>query len=483
MINLFNISIKNKLVLMQGLISFVVLGLCFAAFVYTDIRGYKNRKVMATNTAARVVASNCASAIHFAYKQNAMKLLEDLGVQEDVVNAVIYDKNGHLFASYTRRGAAEYSFPQKYIYKPEFNFDNDYLEVYQPVMDGKEQSGVVAIRVVLTQLNDIIKEKLSIGSMLLLFGIAVSFLIITFNQRYVTKPLLYLVDVMQSIIGSADYKNRALVAGKDEIGQLSVAFNEMLSQIEKRDSELEARVKERTAELEAANKEMESFSYSVSHDMRAPLRAISGFARIVTKKYFAQLDDEGKDALTTINDEATRMGQLIDDLLSFSRLGKKEIQLSYIDMNSLAGIAITEVLNAEKKEIPPLVIIDKLPDAYGDSILLRQVIVNLFSNALKYSGKKPDPCIHIGSYKDEKQNVYFVEDNGVGFDMRYYNKLFGVFQRLHSAPEFSGTGIGLAIVHKVINRHGGAVWAEGQVGKGAKFYFSLPTNNIMRMQN
>lgn len=238
---------------------------------------------------------------------------------------------------------------------------------------------------------------------------------------------------------------------------------------------LEQRVVERTVQLESANKELESFSYSVSHDLRAPLRAIDGFARIFTEDHAESLDDEGRRVLDVIRKNAQNMGQLIDDLLAFSRFGRKPMEATKIDMDGLAKIIAGELSPVTDPRASPFTI-DPLPPAYGDSSLIRQVFVNLFSNALKYSRTKEAMQINVGSRSENGLNVYFVRDNGVGFDMQYSNKLFGVFQRLHSADEFEGTGVGLAIVQRVIARHGGRVWAEGEIGKGATFYFALPRN-------
>lgn len=226
-------------------------------------------------------------------------------------------------------------------------------------------------------------------------------------------------------------------------------------------------------QLEAANKELEAFSYSVSHDLRAPLRAVSGFVGILLEDYGHILDDEGKRVCNIIYSNALKMGQLIDDLLSFSRLIRSELRHSKIDMEGMVKSVIAEfesVQDLSNKNIT----VEKLPSAMGDPNLLKQVWINLLSNAIKYSSKKEDVTIKIGSYTEQNEQVYYIEDNGVGFNMDYAHKLFGVFQRLHSVNEFEGTGVGLAIVQRIINRHFGRVWAEGKVGNGAKFSFALP---------
>jgi signal transduction histidine kinase len=238
-------------------------------------------------------------------------------------------------------------------------------------------------------------------------------------------------------------------------------------------AELEQRVAERTAQLEASNRELESFTYSVSHDLRAPLRAINGFAEMVQEAYGQKLDDEGRRKLGVIRDSSLRMGQLIDDLLAFSRLGRQAISTVEADMAALAR-QVFEELRVASTGNPVRLTIKPMPSAWCDPALIRQVWINVLANAIKFSAVKEESLIEAGGYADGAQDVYYVKDNGVGFDMCYHEKLFGVFERLHSAKEFPGTGVGLAIVKRVVERHGGRVWAEGRVDAGATFFFALP---------
>ena len=233
------------------------------------------------------------------------------------------------------------------------------------------------------------------------------------------------------------------------------------------------RLQQQSTELIATNNELESFSYSVSHDLRAPLRAIDGFALMLEEDYAARLDEEGKRFLSVIRTNSQKMGILIDDLLALSRIGRQGLSTGNVAMASLAQEVIHEALDAcgrpcTQIELAPL------PAVHGDHSLLRQVWVNLISNALKYTSRAGQPRIEVSGYRDGTEVVYRVQDNGAGFDMRYYDKLFGVFQRLHRDDEFSGTGVGLAIVQRIVKRHHGRVWAEGKPGAGAAFYFALP---------
>jgi PAS domain S-box-containing protein len=234
---------------------------------------------------------------------------------------------------------------------------------------------------------------------------------------------------------------------------------------------LEGRVKERTRELEAANREMEAFSYSVSHDLRAPLRAMDGFSRILLEDHEKQLDAEGKRLLGVVRTNTVQMANLIDDLLSFSRIGRQEMARTKVDMEGLARTAFEELgTGGEMVSFT----VGPLPRAHADPSLMRQLFLNLISNALKFTAPKARRVIEVGARTEPERVVYWVKDNGVGFDKAYANKLFGVFQRLHSAAEFEGTGVGLALVQRIVHRHGGEVWGEGKVGEGATFSFSLP---------
>jgi len=240
---------------------------------------------------------------------------------------------------------------------------------------------------------------------------------------------------------------------------------------------LEARVKKRTRELEEVNQELEAFSYSVSHDLRTPLRAIDGFSQIVLDKYGDKLDDEGRRLLNVVRTNTIRMSTLIDDILHFSRTGRAE--MSFYEVNIRGVIEdILERLKPEPGKVPVEFKIKPLPDVACDRALIQQVFENLILNAIKFSSKEKKPQVEIGGQVQGLVNMYYVKDNGVGFDMAYVNKLFGVFQRLHKVEEFEGTGIGLAIVKRIINRHGGQVWAESQPGKGATFYFNLPNVKV-----
>lgn len=237
--------------------------------------------------------------------------------------------------------------------------------------------------------------------------------------------------------------------------------------------ELERRVQERTAQLELANKELEGFSYSVSHDLRTPLRAVDGFARILSQEYAGALDAEGLRLLGVINTNIVKMGQLIDDLLAFSRLGRHELKVSDLDMGALVAEVVAELPEAGAGRALEWRL-QPLPHVLGDRRLLRQVWINLLANAVKFTRRQEVAVIEVGGRQEDEETVFYVKDNGVGFDLKYAGKMFEVFQRLHHQEEFEGTGVGLALVKRIINRHGGRIWAEGEVNRGATIFFTLP---------
>jgi len=244
------------------------------------------------------------------------------------------------------------------------------------------------------------------------------------------------------------------------------------AEIHRLNDELELRVIERTTQLEAANKEMEAFSYSASHDLRAPLRHLAGYASLLQKNGASQLDENSRRYVNTIIEESSRMGDLIDHLLNFSRLGRAALQKRPVDLQQLINEVVANTAVPESQHIRWT--ISDLPTVSADPSLLRLVFENLLSNAVKFTRKSKEPQIEIGCSPAPHQFVLFVKDNGDGFDMRYVDKLFGVFQRLHRADEFEGTGIGLANVRRIISRHGGTTWAEGAVGEGATLFMTLP---------
>ena len=323
---------------------------------------------------------------------------------------------------------------------------------------------------ILTQAHRFLRRMFIFGPLVLLAGLIGAVLL----SRSFTKPLNSLTAAARGI-AAGDYDHSVEVRSRDELGELATAFNGMALKVRDSQKNLENNVRQRTAQLEAANAELEAFSYSVSHDLRAPLRAMNGFSRILIENYGTQVPPEAVRYLNMIRDNATHMGRLIDDLLAFSQLGRKELQKQPIDSSGLVH-RVFEELRPEAGDRKIQLTVGELPPVEADPALLRQVYVNLLSNAIKYTRGREEAHIEVNA----KQNgggpedvIFVIKDDGAGFDMRYADKLFGVFQRLHRAEEFEGTGVGLATVQRIIQRHGGRIWAEAEVNRGATFYFTL----------
>jgi len=312
------------------------------------------------------------------------------------------------------------------------------------------------------------------------------------------RAALNILDDSQSDKGQLDAAQRAILnvlddseADKTQLQDLQRALLNILEDVDTERNErslaeaqvrvlnegLEARVAQRTGELTAANEELETFAYSVSHDLRTPLRAIDGFSGILSDDYADKLDAEGRRIIGVVRDGTRRMAELIDGILAFSRVSRSEMGTNPVDMN--------EVVRDLLRELAPAIgtrnvrfAISAIPPAQGDRLMLRRVWQNLLDNAIKYTSTCDAALIEVGSEPGAAEVAYYVRDNGVGFDMRYVSKLFGMFQRLHGPAEFSGTGIGLAIVKRIIARHGGRVWADGQLRQGSTFHFTLPIGHV-----
>jgi signal transduction histidine kinase len=313
-----------------------------------------------------------------------------------------------------------------------------------------------------------IVDSLRVQSILIiLLGIFVVGLLGSLLMLRVTRPLTQLRDAARKLAaGESGYRVR--LNQNNEIGELGREFNRMADAL----SEKERQLHNRAVQLEQSNKELEAFAYSVSHDLRAPLRSIDGFSQVLLEDYNDKLDASGKNYLQRVRAAAQRMGELIDDLLVLSRVTRYEMKHEKVDLSALAREVTDELQKAQPERKVTSIIAGSLT-ANGDTNLLRIATTNLLDNAWKFTGKHPDARIEFGAIQKDGETVYFVRDDGVGFDMKYADKLFTPFQRLHTTSEFPGSGIGLAIVQRVVHRHGGKIWVESEIEKGATFYFTL----------
>ncbi|HEY3157165.1 MAG TPA: ATP-binding protein [Candidatus Eisenbacteria bacterium] len=471
-------TIRRKLVTAMMLTSTTVLLLVGAVFVAHDVVSFRRLLVQALITRANILAANSTAALAFRNPEDAGQILAALKTDPRMIAAALYDQKGRLFATYPA------SVPPGTVPPASgpigHRFEKSDLVVSQPVAEEGQSLGTLYLKSDLKELDDRLRVDAMVVLLAVLGSIVVAFAFSTWLQRRIAQPILTLANVARNVSEHKDYSLRAKGAGDDEVGVLAGAFDEMLSEIQQRDKEirqlnvdLERRVNARTAELEGANKELEAFSYSVSHDLRAPLRHIDGFVELLAKHAGPSLDEKGRRHLATISTAAQRMGALIDDLLVFSRMGRSEMRKTSVDLAALTEEVVQE-LKADAGNRCVEWKLGKLPTVQGDPSMLRLVLVNLLANALKYSGPKEAARIEVEAQSQNGELIVSVRDNGVGFDPTYSHKLFGVFQRLHGSDEFEGTGIGLANVRRIVSRHGGRTWADGTINEGATFYFSLP---------
>lgn len=475
-------SISAKITWMNMLVSGTALLLAGASFFAYDQVTFRQGLVHSLSAQAQIVASNSVSALVFNDPQSAANTLFALNSSPSIESAAIFTASRKPFASYLRNGGTVIPeiLDQSSNTKETYRFKDSDLILVQPVIFQGQTIGFVAVRSDLSELDRRLKRYAAIAFVVLVLSLlAASFVSYAFKKSVVT-PIVTLAQVARDVSQGKNYSVRATPSKEqDEVALLVDAFNEMLAQIQTRDRELQAahdeleqRVVERTRELLVANRELEAFSYSVSHDLRGPVDALNGFAYVLAKEYAVTLDPKARELIDHIRNSGKRMMQLIDDLLNLSRVTSSVMKREPVDLSALARV-ISEELQRSAPERKVDFVIAEVGTVEGDPRLLRVVLDNLLRNSWKYTSKRPETKIEFGSQNKDGNSVFFVRDDGVGFDSRSAERLFQPFQRLHSVGEFPGNGIGLATVQRIVRRHGGEVWAESRVGQGATFYFHL----------
>ncbi|WP_077033524.1 HAMP domain-containing histidine kinase [Pelomonas sp. KK5] len=494
-----NGSIRYKMALLMLAAVCCALLVAGAALSLYEMGDYREQAMRDLGTQAEILGRASASALAFddaqAVKENLQLLRSHAGLQA----AAIYGARGKRVAEYRSAEAARLAIPDL----PEadgIQIAGEQVIVFKRVVENGEIVGTVYLNG-RYELRERLRDFLGILLGVMVASLFVTGLLSLWLQRAFTRPILAVSAAARRVVAARDFSLRVPQTTRDEVGLLVESFNGMLAELGQREqelaasqrrleqeaeerrrvdddlrqlnAELEQHVAQRTAQLESANKELEGFSYSVSHDLRTPLRGVVGFSDALLEDHGAELSEEAQRKLRIVHGEGLRMGRLIDDLLAFSRLGRKALQTTKVDMESLARNGWKSVTGAEP-DARLRFDLGRLPQAQGDPALLTQVWINLLSNAVKFSAKRDAPQVTVSAITDGEEHVYFVRDNGAGFNPKYQDKLFGVFQRLHDSESYAGTGVGLALVQRIVVRHGGRVWAEGQPDQGATFYFTLP---------
>ena len=474
-------SIAARLTWMNLLVSGIGLFLAYFSFLAYDLFVYRQASVESLSGLAKIVATNSVSAVLFDDDSSARNTLSGLSGSNDVISAAIYTTTDKPFAQYTQNGAAPPP-PRRFT-----GTERQQSWVYgREVVTGsriESEGKVIGTVYIQARLHGLRKEAIqyaTIAAVILLVCMAVALLAGIVFRKVLAEPIVSLSQTAREVSRSKDYALR-FSAGQeyDELLLLTEAFNEMLGAIQERDGALEQakaglerRVEERTAQLQAANLEMEAFSYTVAHDLRSPLQAMSNVCYL-----FGVMDQEKASAqktamLAQLTSTVATMSDMIDDLLDLSRSSTAELHLSMLKLGPLAASILDGLAKASPERRLETVIASDCA-VQADPGLMQIVLQNLLRNAWKFTGRRELARIEFGCMQRGDETVVFVRDNGAGFDPRLADRLFKPFQRLHGASEFPGTGIGLATVRRIVGRHGGKVWAEGEVDKGATFYFTL----------
>jgi signal transduction histidine kinase len=475
-------SIARKLTWMNLLVSGAALLLACSAFIGYDWVTFRQNTVRNLSVQAEMIGANCVTALVFNDPQSAANTLSAPKASRNILSAHIYTLEGKPFAAYWRgsvgvAGAMDAIPPgQNEIHR----LENGKVELEQLIVFQGKPTGIVYMESDLKAIYQRLERYVAIAAMVLMISLLAALLVSAIFRRAIAQPIVELAEVARIVSRDKNYSVRAAPGeASDELSLLIRAFNEMLSQIQLRDEalqraqdQLEKRVEDRTKQLAAANKELEAFSYSVSHDLRAPLRSIDGFSMAVLEDYGDRLDEAGKEYLHRVRGATQRMAVLIDDLLNLARITRAEMHSEELSLSAMAKSIADDLRKTEPGRHAEFLIRDDLT-AQGDVRLLRVVMENLLGNSWKYTSRHENARIEFGCQRKGDTDTFFVRDDGAGFDPRHAARLFGAFQRLHGMTEFPGVGVGLATVQRIIHRHGGEIWAESEIEKGATFYFTL----------
>lgn len=478
-------TISGRITRMNLLVSGSVLILAVLAFFSYDMLSFRQSLINNLRAESQIIGANSISALTFDDPASAAATLQGLDRSPDVVSAALTTNDGAIFANYgppddailsgrhvLARGETEHHW-----------LNGRRLLLAHRILFQGQPLGVVYISATLNEIGQRARHYLVIAGLILLLCMLAALIISSLSRKLVAKPIASLAETARSISREHDYSVRAVESTDSiEMSVLTQAFNDMLQQIQQTESalrksrdELEQRVEDRTAELRAANRELEAFSYTVAHDLRGPLDSITGLAYLLAGAS-SQLDPNSREMVVRLQDSTKNMSALIDDLLNFARASTVPVKRDQVNLTPIALRIAGDLRSSEPTRSVDFVVAD-LPPVEAEPGLMRIVIDNLLRNAWKYSSHHPKSCIEVGSKLIDGRIVYFVRDDGAGFDPERADEIFQPFHRLHSKSQFPGTGVGLATVQRILTRHGGEIWAEGVVEKGATFYFTVPAGS------
>ncbi len=461
-----NLSIKRKLMLIITLTSAISLFLSFAAYTANNIVLFKNRQMTRMATLASIIADNSQAAVSFNDPATAEEIINSLKSETRIEAAVIYGKDGTVFAAYKNRNFPPLS--RDLIGQSRVFYHDTYLHVYNPIVLADEVIGLVYFKVDMTELQQALMRYLIFGSFIFVFCMIAAYLIALYLQKSISVPIMNLTRVAEAVSREQNYSLRAERHSSDELGELAARFNEMLQEIQKRE---EAILGSNEA-LMRSNRDLEQFTYVASHDLQEPLRIVTVYSQLLAEQYKDRLDKEGTEIIHNMIEGSQRSQQLISDLLEYSHTRSRDVVYDKMESEEALKDALSN-LKIAIEESGAKITHGPLPAVYGDKMRIIQLFQNLISNAIKFKSQSGVPKIHVACRETSDEYIFSVSDNGIGISPEYLDRIFIIFQRLHTRDEYPGTGIGLSICKKIVEKHGGRIWAESKPGAGSVFYFSI----------
>lgn len=472
-----DVPIQKKLMRIIILISGIVLLLACATFFIYEYYSFRQNTIQKLSTISNIISANSTAALTFENSKDAAEILSALKAEPNIVAACLYDKNNTIFSTYPANDGIT-SFPGKLKADGHY-FGDSHIEEFQSIFQEDRHLGTLYIKSDFGAMNERLRLYGIVSAIVIILSFLLSYLLSRILQKTISQPIVALAETAKVISEQKDYSIRAIKLGKDELGMLTDAFNQMLTQIQQQNQtlnefnkSLEQKVADRTLELKRSNEDLEQFAYVASHDLQEPLRTVTSYVQLLARRYKDKLDPDANDFINFAVDGSARMRTLIQSLLEYSRVNSKR-PFEDINMNNLLNTLLMN-LGESIKENNAIIKSDPLPDIFGDPILINQLFQNLLTNAIKFK-RDGNPEIKISGKKINNEYLFSVKDNGIGIPKEYANKIFIIFQRLHEAEKFPGTGIGLAICKKIVERHGGKIWFESEPGQGTTFFFTIKT--------